>query len=415
MIKTPFPVNVDTVKADLLSRLPSVLSYLYPEGRISGSELEIGNVDGDEGKSMKIALRGDKAGLWIDNATGEQGDILHLWAIKHRLCIKTQFSEIIKNAADWLGISPAYQQHPSISAKKASQTYENKSQKLTKQYPYYAIDGSLIAYINRYEYAKGKEFRCFDAVKKIYKAPIPRPLYNLPNIAQCEHIILCEGEKCADALISVGHCATTAMGGANTPLDKTDWLPLKGKHIWIWADHDKAGYAYAKRVSKHLKKICASVTQLNPPTDKPDKWDAADAVAEGINITEYIQAHTPIIPAVTKPFQAYKIGTLFNDTIPMPEDIIFPRLLTESGLLVFGGAPKVGKTDFLISFLVRMGLGQEFLGFKPKRALKIAYIQAEIGYHYLRERFNKISLTDEEKAFLADNLVVKDYIGYHLL
>jgi putative DNA primase/helicase len=61
-----------------------------------------------------------------------------------------------------------------------------------------------------------------------------------------------------------------------------------------------------------------------------------------------------------------------------------------------------------------MGLGQEFLGFKPKRALKIFYLQAEIGYHYLRERFNKLSLTDEEKALLADNLVVTDHFKMRL-
>ena len=70
----------------------------------------------------------------------------------------------------------------------------------------------------------------------------------------------------------------------------------------------------------------------------------------------------------------------------MPEDIIAPRLLTPGGLLVLGGAPKVGKSDFLISLLVHMAAGVPFLGFTPPRALRVFYLQAEIQYHYLRER-----------------------------
>jgi hypothetical protein len=36
----------------------------------------------------------------------------------------------------------------------------------------------------------------------------------------------------------------------------------------------------------------------------------------------------------------------------MPDDLIGPRLLTPSGMLVLGGAPKVGKSDFLINLAV---------------------------------------------------------------
>ena len=50
----------------------------------------------------------------------------------------------------------------------------------------------------------------------------------------------------------------------------------------------------------------------------------------------------------------------------MPEDIIAPRVLTPGGLLVLGGAPKVGKSDFLISLLAHMAAGIPFLGLKPK-------------------------------------------------
>jgi putative DNA primase/helicase len=59
--------------------------------------------------------------------------------------------------------------------------------------------------------------------------PDPRPLYNQPGMAAASHVVLVEGEKCAQALIAIGVVATTAMHGANAPVDKTDWSPLAGK------------------------------------------------------------------------------------------------------------------------------------------------------------------------------------------
>lgn len=59
-VETP---SRDETKAQLLARLPEVLHHLYPVGVIRRQEFEIGNIKGDKGKSMKIALRGDKAGL----------------------------------------------------------------------------------------------------------------------------------------------------------------------------------------------------------------------------------------------------------------------------------------------------------------------------------------------------------------
>mgnify|MGYP002078697753 CR=1 FL=1 len=111
------------------------------------------------------------------------------------------------------------------------------------------------------------------------------------------------------------------------------------------------------------------------------------------------QAATP----VTMP--AYRLRDLLADTSPMPDDIIAPRVLTPGGLLVLGGAPKVGKSDFLISLLVHMAAGVAFLGFTPNRALRVYYLQAEIQYHYLRERLQGIRLDARVIAAALDNLI----------
>ena len=96
--------------------------------------------------------------------------------------------------------------------------------------------------------------------------------------------------------------------------------------------------------------------------------------------------------ASASPLPTFSLGALLDDRSPMPDDIIAPRVLTPGGLLVLAGAPKVGKSDFLISWLVHMAAGVSFLGFTPPRRLRVFYLQAEIQYHYLRERMQQISL-----------------------
>ena len=105
------------------------------------------------------------------------------------------------------------------------------------------------------------------------------------------------------------------------------------------------------------------------------------------------------------PLPTFSLGALLDDTSPMPEDIIGPRVLTPGGLLVLGGAPKVGKSDFLISLLVHMAAGVPFLGLTPPRTLRVFYLQAEIQYHYLRERMQQIALPAAVIAAARDTFI----------
>ncbi|WP_425386111.1 AAA family ATPase [Wolbachia endosymbiont (group A) of Barypeithes pellucidus] len=68
----------------------------------------------------------------------------------------------------------------------------------------------------------------------------------------------------------------------------------------------------------------------------------------------------------TKRFVSFPARQYLSDKSPMPEDTIAPRILTPRGLLVFAGAPKVGKSDFLISWLFHMAAGVSFLDMVPK-------------------------------------------------
>lgn len=123
------------------------------------------------------------------------------------------------------------------------------------------------------------------------RAPDPRPLYNLPDVARADRVILVEGEKCADALIRMGIPATTAMNGAKAPIDKTDWRPLSGKAVLIWPDRDAPGWDYAEAAARTCVSAGAvSVAILVPPTDRPTGWDVADAVEEGFDVQTFLES-----------------------------------------------------------------------------------------------------------------------------
>ncbi|MGC0371649.1 MAG: hypothetical protein DGJ47_000342 [Rickettsiaceae bacterium] len=101
---------------------------------------------------------------------------------------------------------------------------------------------------------------------------------------------------------------------------------------------------------------------------------------------------------------SFSLNLFLQDKSKIPDDLIAPRILTQGGLMVFGGAPKVGKSDFLLSLFVHLAAGKEFVGLKPPRPLRIFYLQAEIGYHYLRERLHNIKLPEDLLQLAKDNL-----------
>jgi putative DNA primase/helicase len=408
------PQAVAELRPRLLRMLPTVLKTLLPAGIIRGGKFMVGNVHGDKGDSLIVEMNGSKAGLWHDFATGAGGDIIELWACVKNIDPKARFPEVLADIQTWLGgrvYIPEMPHSGPVSRPQAQNLGEP-----TAKWDYTDAHGKLIASVYRYDPAPGrKEFRPWDALRGVMKAPEVRPLYNQLGLLNAETVVLTEGEKCADALISLSICATSAMHGAKAPVDKTDWSPLKGKKVIVWPDHDEPGLVFARKAASAAARagaICVEILKI--PPDKPPKWDAADAVDEGLHIPDLLQKWDRVIakdePAKPKTLPLYSVAELKADSSPMPDDLIAPRVLTPGGMLVFGGAPKVGKSDFLISLLAHMAAGQSFLGMSTKRPLRIFYLQAEVQYHYLRERIQKLSLAEEAMDYLHLNFVMTSQI-----
>ncbi|OSM04467.1 AAA family ATPase [Magnetofaba australis] len=280
----------EEIKTRLLGRVEEALRYLMPAGKVRHGQFHIGDVAGAPGESMKVELSGEKAGVWYDHAEGKGGDILDLWARSRGIDPVTRFGDVMNEVRAWLG-DPMRVTTSSAPSQRREPPMDDLGPH-TGKWDYFDADGKLLVCVYRYDPPnRRKQFRPLDVRTGKWQAPtIQRPLYNLPGIAQADEVVLVEGEKTAQALIDIGITATTSMHGSNAPVEKTDWSPLRGKRLIIWPDRDKPGWEYGQSASKAMKAAGAkSIAILIPPAEKPEKWDAADAVAEGMDIQTFLR------------------------------------------------------------------------------------------------------------------------------
>src|SRR5208282_5498145 len=69
--------SINTVSARLAERINELAPELLPNGRAVDGTWRVGGLDGAAGDSMAISLT-RRPGLWLDRATGEKGNALHL-------------------------------------------------------------------------------------------------------------------------------------------------------------------------------------------------------------------------------------------------------------------------------------------------------------------------------------------------
>ncbi|MBN9542732.1 MAG: DUF3987 domain-containing protein [Alphaproteobacteria bacterium] len=113
------------------------------------------------------------------------------------------------------------------------------------------------------------------------KAPeVPCPLYNQQEIKdepKDQSAFVCEGEKKAAALRSLGLLATTSLGGANGAL-KSDWSCLSEfETVYIISDNDEAGKKYVNDVALKLLSLKAKPKAIYF-VDLPDLSESEDVV-----------------------------------------------------------------------------------------------------------------------------------------
>lgn len=409
--------STSEIKARLISNLSGVLSYLLPGGVFKNNKFYVGDIRGNMGESLVIDISGDKAGMWHDFATGEGGDIIGLWAAVTGRDTKYDFPELINDMSDWLGIrTRTYQEDREI--RERLQEYDSNDLKdlcqdnllgqPTARWDYYDENEKIIACVYRYETKRGKQYRPWDVKSCSHRAPDIRPLYNIPNIIKSRNIMIVEGEKSADALIKSGITATTAMFGANAPLDKTDWRPLYKKHVTIWPDNDEPGIAYAKQLAEFLKPHVASIAIILPPTDKPKGWDAADALSEKINLREFIRTSKK---EVIKRSNIEAIDLCNWQALPPERNWVIKEWLPKGYVTAIYGDGGVGKSLLSQQLMTAVATGSPWLNLPIQQAKVYALLCEDDEQELWRRQHAINSYFDVEMSDLTDNLRMISRVG----
>lgn len=103
--------QIDDIRRSLAARAEEVCAHLLRGGKRRGNKWICGGVDGGAGSSMDVVLEGEKAGVWLDRATSEGGDMIQLWVLNQGL----KFPEAVKAAADFLNVTTDEDAPPSAA------------------------------------------------------------------------------------------------------------------------------------------------------------------------------------------------------------------------------------------------------------------------------------------------------------
>ena len=187
-------------------------------------------------------------------------------------------------------------------------------QRLTNTYQYKTDLGETIP-VERWEWFDDtKKKKRFNQTKKTNGKFLP---YNSDKIAEdpFSKIVICEGEKCVDALNLDDVIPITGIGGASA-ITRTNWECLANKEVIIWPDNDQPGEKWKEHIVKTLGDLNCQISEIHIPDDKPEKWDAADATLE----------ESQKLIAAAKPVEIPKsIGVDLGMTIRAYKDDIKPH------------------------------------------------------------------------------------------
>jgi hypothetical protein len=229
-----------------------------------------------------------------------------------------------------------------VEAGDAPVATKKRSATLKTDYRYLLADGSLSLTVTRTDFDDGSKNFSQKTARGLTptKDPEHRWLpYRLSEWAREDcNILIVEGEKCADAVHSLGLAATTNAGGAgNWQANLAQYF--LGRNVVLIPDNDAAGESHIADVADKLRDVAGSVRVLRIPGLAP-KGDVADWIAGGGTV----DALEDMIGGAKGFFESaagMSIDELCSLEIVRREPLhrFFP-----AGFTLLGGAPKSGKS-----------------------------------------------------------------------
>ncbi len=263
--------SIRDIAGMLADSAEQVCSYLLPSGKRDGKEWKCGNVYGDSGKSMAVCIRGNKAGVWSDFATGESGDLIDLWRLNR---CNGSVPEALRQIRQYLNIpEPKFYGN---SDKQYSKPVKPKcSQPTNKALEYLKSRGFTDETITAFQIGSddGKIYFPFKQGNELVfckwrsitdkttaptskdQKPILFGWQTIPDDAR--EICIVEGEFDAMAMYQYGYPALSVPFGGGTG-GKQNWIENEYQNlarfdkIYLVMDNDQTGQDAAKDIAKRL-------------------------------------------------------------------------------------------------------------------------------------------------------------------
>ena len=229
----------------------------------------------------------------------------------------------------------------------------NESEEILNRfyYAYTDTDGDIILTRVREEYQTKdnqikKRFYFYEHIPgigmKLVTGYVPLLLYKLHKVKTSDEVFFVEGEKCVNALDSLGFTATTLPVGASTKIKRDlveALMPLKGKTVYIIPDNDKPG----KEFAKNIERVLLSLNIKCEICYVPNHGEGSD-VADWIEILTLQGFTQDEIKKKILELIKEKEGIRASQIVPKQIEWCIPDWIPKGRLTIIAGDPGVGKT-----------------------------------------------------------------------
>lgn len=188
------------------------------------------------------------------------------------------------------------------------------------------------------------------------------PLYlihELDGRSTSEPVVLVEGEKVATALVEVGIPAVgTVTGASGRPSDEV-LHDLEGRTVICWPDNDPQGRAHMLDMALRLG---SGVSWVEPPSDRPKGWDAADLLDEPDGLTKVramLDRASAVLPDPMPAGDPRDGRTLIRLSEVKPERVswLWKDRIPMGKVTVIDGDPGQGKSTMTLDLAARVSRG----------------------------------------------------------